>query len=79
MFDHQMITKSEQNQGTYSVITFWYTLKQWIVLNTRADWLLKLPVPFAIHLQAIHVEFAPETVVIFADCCNLFVLCYLTD
>ena len=41
-------------------------LQQWIALNSRADWLFKLRISFAIHLRAICAEFAPENVVIFA-------------
>ena len=43
-----------------------YIPKQWIALNARADWLLKLRIPFAIHLRAIRSQIAPENVVIFA-------------
>ena len=35
-------------------------------MNTRADWLLKFRISFAIHLRAIRAEFAPTNVVIFA-------------
>ena len=31
----------------------------------HADWLLKLRISIAIHLQAIRTEFAPKNVVIF--------------
>ena len=36
------------------------------MLNSRADWLLKLRISFAIHLRAIRAEFVPENVVISA-------------
>ena len=41
--------------------------KQWMALNARADWLLKLRISIAIHLLTIHAEFAPESVVAFAE------------
>ena len=46
---------------------YWYIPKQWVALNSHADWLLKLRISIAIHLRAICVEFAPENVVIFAE------------
>ena len=40
-------------------------------LNEHADWVPQLQISFAIHLRAIHGEFAPENVVV-------FVLYYIT-
>ena len=43
-----------------------FLLKQGIVLKARSDWLLKLPISFAIHLRGTCAEFAPKIVVIVA-------------
>ena len=45
---------------------FKYIRKQWKVLHVHADWLLKLWITFAIHLQATRMELGPGNVVIFA-------------
>ena len=36
-----------------------YILKQWIVSNTRADWLVKLRISGAIYLQATRGKWRP--------------------
>ena len=43
-------------------IYHWYILRQWIALKVFSDWLLKLQISFAIHLQATHTGFAPENI-----------------
>ena len=40
----------------------WYILRQWIALKVFSDWLLKLQISFAIHLQVTHTGFAPENI-----------------
>ena len=40
-----------------------YRVKQWIALNARSDWVLKLRISFAIYLRTMCAGFAP---VIFA-------------
>ena len=40
-----------------------YRVKQWIALNARSDWVLKLRISFAIYIQTMCAELTP---VIFA-------------
>ena len=37
-----------------------HSVNQTIALNSRADWLLKLRISFAIHLRAIRTELRPK-------------------
>ena len=37
-----------------------YILKQWIVLNARADWLVKLRISCAIYLRATREKWRPS-------------------
>ena len=53
--------------ATQSPNILWqHILKQWIALNSRAHWLVKLRISCAIHLRAIRVRFALENRVIVA-------------
>lgn len=41
-------------------------VKQWIALNARSDWVLKLRISFDIHFQATRAGFALENILIVA-------------